>query len=575
MLLLYVPQLTWGGVALAALPQAALLLQGRRPFTRTPVAWLLLLFILSAVVGLWAAYDRQLALARLRLLLVGALLFDAAAEVRSQDRAWPMVGLAGLSAVLAGVFLLDQPLTAVLELDPRFATSPNSIGGMLAATIPFAAALLLSTFDRRSFGWALCALAALGLGAAGLWLTGSRGGLVALALASALTVSLPIAQRLQIKYGVRPIIGGLAFGLVLLVLAGIWLVPGASNALRDWMIGDETAGSRLGLYRNSLSLASEVFMLGGGLSSFPGLYSRYLLLIPYFFLGHAHNLYLDLLIEQGALGLASATALILGTIAALLLSFRPDLRGRWREHLFAGATMASLLAIWLHGWIDDPLYPSAGLPLMTLLLGLAWSPAALAGVNGGATQTWHPGAVARRLPGWIFGGLATLALVVFLLSVNVRAAAWANLGVIHMARGELVDWPAAAPDRNIDRSWLELAGQAFERALVHDPENATAHYHLGLLAGGKQNFAQAREHLEAAFAEAPGHRGVVKALGYSLAWTGELESAATLLEQIPEAAAELESYSWWWATQGRDDLASLAAELGLILAGERTDSASP
>ena len=38
---------------------------------------------------------------------------------------------------------------------------------------------------------------------------------------------------------------------------------------------------------------------GAGLTSFPGLYSQYMLVIPYFYFTNSHNLFLDVAIEQG------------------------------------------------------------------------------------------------------------------------------------------------------------------------------------------------------------------------------------------------------------------------------------
>ena len=61
----------------------------------------------------------------------------------------------------------------------------------------------------------------------------------------------------------------------------------------------------------------------------------------------------------------------------------------------------------------------------------------------------------------------------------------------------------------------------------------------------------------------PNHRGIIKSLGYSYLWSGDFQNAQVLLTQIPEAEQELDVYTWWWDTQGRNDLsenASLALE---------------
>jgi thioredoxin-like negative regulator of GroEL len=75
----------------------------------------------------------------------------------------------------------------------------------------------------------------------------------------------------------------------------------------------------------------------------------------------------------------------------------------------------------------------------------------------------------------------------------------------------------------------------------------------------RQDFAAASRFLEAAYAESPQHRGVIKSLAYCYLWLGDIEKAETFLSMIPEAREELDAYVSWWGTQGRDDLSEKAA----------------
>ena len=70
----------------------------------------------------------------------------------------------------------------------------------------------------------------------------------------------------------------------------------------------------------------------------------------------------------------------------------------------------------------------------------------------------------------------------------------------------------------------------------------------------RRDFKSAVMYLEIAHNRAPLHRGIIKSLGYSYVWMGEMEKAQPLLSQIPEASEELDAYVWWWGTQGRNDL---------------------
>ena len=65
--------------------------------------------------------------------------------------------------------------------------------------------------------------------------------------------------------------------------------------------------------------------------------------------------------------------------------------------------------------------------------------------------------------------------------------------------------------------------------------------------------------------KSPKNRGLIKNLGYSYLWLGEMDKAKTLLEQLPETQEELKAYTWWWNTQGRSDLSSNSSILVLRL----------
>ena len=46
--------------------------------------------------------------------------------------------------------------------------------------------------------------------------------------------------------------------------------------------------------------------------------------------------------------------------------------------------------------------------------------------------------------------------------------------------------------------------------------------------------------------------------GYTLVWLGQFESAADLLEDIPESRSEMETYARWWQQRNQLDLAQKA-----------------
>jgi hypothetical protein len=103
-----IPQIGWRLLPLALLPWVVRILARRFPFKRTYFDLLLLIFALTAFMGVWAAYDRESALAKFWLLVAGILLFYSLAD-QPRDNLWLVAGL--ISAIGVGVsafFLLTQ-----------------------------------------------------------------------------------------------------------------------------------------------------------------------------------------------------------------------------------------------------------------------------------------------------------------------------------------------------------------------------------------------------------------------------------------------------------------------------------
>ena len=135
-----------------------------------------------------------------------------------------------------------------------------------------------------------------------------------------------------------------------------------------------------------------------------------------------------------------------------------------------------------------------------------------------------------------------------------------------MSRVQLADFPSGKWDEGRNVAALGPAEALFGQAVQLDPANRTADYYRGLIALLDRDFEGAVSNLEMAYQQDPGHRGVRKTLGYSYIWSGRLEEAVPLLEEIPEARSEMLVYSGWWGNLGRNDLADQAAKFVARLA---------
>jgi len=574
------PAISGWPLFIALLPWAARLAAGRFPFRRTPLDLLLVAFLITAAVGVWAAYDREAAWAKFWV-LVSAILFYSAVAGQPRSNLWLVAGLLGAIGVgMAGYFLLtndwrSQPVKfqlidrmglwwmSVRPTLPAPPIHPNDAAYIISMMTPFLVAHGLRARRERRWRGLGVAAAALGLVLISLLLTISRGAWVALSAALGIWLLWRLSDWVAGRSG-QP--RSLVFILALLLVAGVpagvvWAYPGGPGAFLSRLLGPVNSVSRTDLELNTLPLVADFLFTGGGLRAFPGLYSRYVLVIPDYFLVYSHNLFLDIALEQGVVGLLAFLGVIVSSLWWLIWSSGLQKPTVAHADLLRWATAASWIAVAVHGLVDDTLYGDQGSPILFLLAGLA-----IALAQPGEALQAGPAAMrdrpVRRV--WIrVGGAVALLLAACGLYGfrQVWLSNWySNLGAVEMARSELAGWPAARWDQS-NLVALAPAEALFRRALQLHPDNMTAHYRLGLIAGRQGDYATAVAQLSQIYAAGRASRGARKVLGYIYVWMGLPDRAADLLTPVPEAGYEMSIYAWWWQTQGRDDLAARAAQM--------------
>jgi len=540
----------------------------------TPFDLPLLVFVATAAIGVWAAYDRPAAWAKLAMLVVAAAVYYVVA-LQPQTRLWRLAAAwEGVAAGVAVFFLLTfdwqrQPadfawLTAlslrwmsVRPTLPGFMTS-GVAGGLLAMLVPFALALEVRAWRERRIALLGVNTAVTALIAIGFLLTSSRAAWAALAAglalwgAASLVGRLPARQRRMAKgAGVL-----LVVAVVVLALALADAHPGAAVALLNRLPGAPDGASRYDMAQGALRLMGDFVFTGGGLGAFAGLYSTYIRVIQVVLFTYSHDLFLDVGVEQGALGLLALLAVLGGSLGLLAAASKPKVSAPDAD-LLRHATLASLVAICLHGLLDDALYGNGGTSLLFVTAGMA---VGLAQAHPVWMKLWDRG---RRPAPWVWGiaGAASVLAVagIFVFIRPLLSLGYSNLGAVELSQWQLAGWPDQT--QAVDPADLAEAQSMFEQAAALDPQNRTAQQRLGELALQQRDFDLAVTHLEAAYQIDPGHRGVRKELGYALVWQGRLSGAAPLLQTIPEAVGELNTYAWWWKTQGRPDLALRSAEM--------------
>jgi len=530
----------------------------------------LALFLLSAAVGVWAAYDRNLACAGFWSSVSAVGIYWAVSHQPSVRHLYVALAMLGLLAPLLTLYFLasnvwDQypvkiPLlfdaeTAIARFLPKIGSHPihpNIIGGTVATLFPLYVPLIALTrgdsVQRRWLkgivraGWTLCGA----ISALGLVLSVSRGAWAALAIVAGLWVIWRIyGHRAYRRFGLSDeawrwrvttlvVLIALGAGLVVL-LAGLILLgnlPG-SDALRN----------RLSLLQDALLLARDYFPIGTGPGTFEMQYSIYTLLIHVGHTTHSHNLFVDLLIEQGLLGLLSYLWLTVAAVGYALHRLRKaPLATTW----LLEAGLAVLGVQLLHGLVDDIQYGSRVFMLLPLGLILATSHMAPQRTLSERAGSGRMG-VRRWLP--VLAALLPLLVLGFYCRGPLAARCYASLGAVEQSRVELGSYDQTRfnerPMELVRREEnLDRAIGLLERAVQLDPTQVTARQRLATILLARGEYDQAREHMEAVWGAGCRDSVTRLLLGDTLVATGDVDRAAEVILGLAWAHSRLLGQGW-------------------------------
>lgn len=234
--------------------------------------------------------------------------------------------------------------------------NPNFLAGHMVLVIPVVYAFLPALTGRKRLAMLLAALALTAV----LFFTQTRGAYIAYIVSMAvlfLLLSKYDSENMK-KYGR----GVLVFFLVLAV-SGIVYFSVNKNA-RDRIVSmvslkDKEADIRTKLWKNTMYMIKDNFLLGSGAGNFPGKYSyyqsksldaSYFTDSEYYKTGHAHNDFLQFIAEYGAIG-AGFMFLFVGLI--FYKGIRALKRDAENKYLTAGV-IAATAGLVTHGMFNFP-----------------------------------------------------------------------------------------------------------------------------------------------------------------------------------------------------------------------------
>lgn len=231
---------------------------------------------------------------------------------------------------------------------------PNQLGGFLVILVPLA--VLTASLARR--GRAASGVAA-ALGAFGVYASFSRGALIGL-------VVIPFV----FLRGWRLLLAG-----PLLVLFAVVAAPAAlTERFATLTSSGAELATRADIWRAALAIWERHPVLGVGVGNFPGAYATvpipgklYLPNTIFVPPPHAHNVFLNILAEQGLIGFAAFAGVV-------FVAGRTTLRLRASQdrsyRLIGSALLAALLAFLVHNLFDVTLFDAETGPYVFVLFAL-------------------------------------------------------------------------------------------------------------------------------------------------------------------------------------------------------------
>lgn len=584
------PQVGGWIIIIALLPWLIRLVAGNLPFERSGFEIPILVFIVTAGVGVWAAYDREAAWEKFWI-VAGAIIIFIALAGQPRANLGVVAGLVGILGVIIAIYFLlsndwntqssdfgvincvGRWIMAVRSITGFSPWKPNIVGGLLAILSPVTLALGYVQWKKgeyfKAFIFGVMTLVIL----AGLLLTSSRGAWMALGVGFGIWILWRFSLFISKKIG-RPAYQIFLFFIIITAIPFLWVIltySGGVITLIDRVPGSPSGGSRYELAQSAIKLIGDFPITGGGLQSFPGLFSQYIMVTPYFLFAYSHNLFLDVILEQGWIGGLALLVVILGSLWLLVRQVNFN-REDAHTTLLSEAVLVGVLVLLLHGFVDDAIYGERGTPWIFLLPGFAlmlwrYEQPIISATDQGVSSRINS-RKSRSLRNWLALGVSLfviIGIVLFMLWNPILASWKANLGAVLMAQWELRNWPSNEWNESPDVSKLKPAEDLFTSALAYNIDQRTAKHRLGLIAMQRRDFEAAQDELEQANQIDTEHRGIRKSLGYAYVWTGDLAEAGILLNGIREAEYEMGVYTWWWREQERPDLAWHAKQMSSML----------
>jgi O-antigen ligase len=243
----------------------------------------------------------------------------------------------------------------------------NHYAGLMEMLVPIPLVLSLTKLASAKTRAAAAAVAAVMAGT--IFLSGSRGGMLAIVVELIILAVLLIKQ----KRGLRTAIG---IGLFLVIVFGLLTWVGGDQLIRRIASAgpshsELSSDIRTNINRDGFRMFLKKPVLGWGLGTFPVVYPQFRTFYTNFFVNQAHNDYLQLLVEMGLLGFGTMLWFLLTLYTRAIKKM-----GNWTGEISGAVALACVLGlsgILVHSAVDFNLQIPANAALFYVLCTIAAS----------------------------------------------------------------------------------------------------------------------------------------------------------------------------------------------------------
>jgi O-antigen ligase len=243
----------------------------------------------------------------------------------------------------------------------------NHYAGLMEMLVPIPLIVSLTRLAPPKVRAVAAAAAAVMVGT--IFLSGSRGGMLAIFAELVILATLLVKQKRSLRTAI-----GIGVFLALVVGLLVW-IGGSELSKRIATAGpghSELAGDvRSYINRDGLRMFLKKPVLGWGLGTFPIVYPQFRTFYTNFFVNEAHNDYLQLLVEMGLLGFATMVWFVVKVYTRAFKKIK-----NWPSEMSGAMTLACMLGltgILVHSAVDFNLQIPANAALFYVLCTIAAS----------------------------------------------------------------------------------------------------------------------------------------------------------------------------------------------------------